>query len=250
MKTKQIVISLFLPLSMILAACSSDVVSTAVMTEKDMPSESMPDKEASMMQEDATMMDNENEAMTEHSGDNMMEDDDMTTEDPMMDDQEMEKDDMSGDAMMVPDWFNTPLVNVQTGETFSVADLKGKVVLVETMAIWCSNCLKQQGQVQELHKLLGERENFISLGVDIDPNENGDALKSYIDKNDFGWWYTVAPADLAREIGQLYGDQFLNPPSTPMLIIDSHGEVHPLPFGIKSAESLLDALQSFLDGEM
>ncbi|MCK7526838.1 MAG: hypothetical protein MZV64_59190 [Ignavibacteriales bacterium] len=37
------------------------------------------------------------------------------------------------------------------------------------------------------------------------------------------------PADVSREIASLYGDQFLNPPSTPMLIIDRKGVAHPLP---------------------
>jgi hypothetical protein len=55
---------------------------------------------------------------------------------------------------------------------------------------------------------------------------------------------------VAREIGQLYGDQFLNPPSTPMLIVDRHGEVHLLPFGRKSADDLQEALAPFLNDGM
>jgi hypothetical protein len=104
--------------------------------------------------------------------------------------------------------------------------------------------------VQTLHELIGERDDFVSLGIDIDPNENAEALRAYTEKNGFDWLYTVAPAAVSREIGQLYGDQYLNPPSTPMLIIDRHGEVHLLPFGIKSAENLLESLQPYLDGEM
>ena len=63
----------------------------------------------------------------------------------------------------------------------------------------------------------------------------------------FDWVYAVAPPEVSRELGQLYGDQFLNPPATPMLIIDQHGEVHPLPFGIKSAGDLQEALEPFLN---
>ena len=48
----------------------------------------------------------------------------------------------------------------------------------------------------------------------------------------------------------LYGNQLLNPPSTPILIIDRHGEVHLLPFGIKSSEDLLKAIEPFLKDEM
>ena len=52
---------------------------------------------------------------------------------------------------------------------------------------------------------------------------------------------------LIDEISALYGAQYLNPPSTPMLIIDKNGEVHTLPFGIKSAEDLQSALIPFLE---
>ncbi|MEW6406378.1 MAG: hypothetical protein AB1649_31730, partial [Chloroflexota bacterium] len=60
----------------------------------------------------------------------------------------------------------------------------------------------------------------------------------------------VAPADVSRDLASLYGNQFLNPPSTPMLAIDRHGVVHPLPFGIKSAEELQQFIQPFLDENM
>jgi hypothetical protein len=150
------------------------------------------------------------------------------------------------EAMMGPSWFNAELTDVSTGESFKVADFHGKVVLVETMAVWCSTCFRQQQQVQALHELLGMRDDLISLGLDIDPNETAGTLKAYTNRNGFDWLYAVAPVDVAREIGHLYGDQFLNPPSAPMLIIDRQGQAHPLPFGVKSAQALQEALASYL----
>ncbi len=171
--------------------------------------------------------------------------DDMATEDAMMEDKPAE------DAMMEsPAWFSAALTNVHTGETFTVQDFKGKVVLVETMAVWCSNCLRQQGQVKELHSLLGERDDFVSVGLDIDSNEDAAILKGFVDAQGFDWVYAVSSADVSRDLSSLYGDQFLNPPSTPMLAIDRHGVVHPLPFGIKSADELLNFIQPFLDEGM
>ena len=182
-------------------------------------------------------------------GDDMMSE----AEDTMSDKDEsmMEKDGDTGmGSMELPSWFMTDLVDASTGEVFQIADFKGKVILVETLAMWCSNCLKQQVQVKELHGLLEDRDDFVSLGIDIDPNEDLDTLKGYIMTNGFDWLYTVAPVEVSREIGQLYGNQYLNPPSTPMLIIDREGETHLLPFGIKDAAELYDALQPFLGGEM
>jgi cytochrome oxidase Cu insertion factor (SCO1/SenC/PrrC family) len=146
-----------------------------------------------------------------------------------------------------PSWFSASLTNVNTGETFTINDLKGRVILVETMAVWCINCYHQQTQVKALHASLGERDDFVSLGMDIDPNEDTSKLKSFVETNGFGWMYVVSPPDVSRELATLYGGQFLNPPSTPMLIIDRHGVAHPLPFGIKSADDLQQALQPFLD---
>ena len=153
-----------------------------------------------------------------------------------------------GEAMATPAYFSTPLTDASSGKTFKLEDFKGKVVLVETMAQWCTNCMQQQRQVVDLHAKLGQRQDFVSVGLDIDPNETNDILKAYTDKNSFDWVYAVAPPEVAGEIGQLYSAQFLNPPATPMLIIDQHGQAHPLPFGHKTAQSLQEALAPFLNG--
>ena len=139
---------------------------------------------------------------------------------------------------------------MNTGQTIEIAGFKGKVVLVENMAIWCTTCLAQQKQVKALHAAMGETPDLVSLALDVDPNENGEALKAYTAKNGFDWLYAVAPHDMARAVSQRLGDQFLNPPSAPMFVIDRQGGIHPLPFGVKSAEQLQAALAPYLAGKM
>ena len=156
-----------------------------------------------------------------------------------------------GGMTETPVWFSNTFTDARTGQTFSINDLKGKVVLVETMAMWCTNCMQQQGQVKALHQMLGQRDDFVSIGLDIDPGEKSlDMLKNYVENNGFDWLYSLSPADVSREIAKLYGDQFLNPPSTPILIVDRHGVAHPLPFGIKSADDLMKAIEPFLNESM
>jgi thiol-disulfide isomerase/thioredoxin len=205
------------------------------------------DKEA-MMEEEAdksdAMMKAEDEEMMKDEGDEMMKDEDQDKAGEMME--------KEGEAMMMtyPDWFGVALTDVRTMGSFTIADLKGKVILVEALAMWCPKCKQQQEEVKALHMALGGRDDFVSLGLDIDPNENASDLKVYSEQNGFDWVYAIAPAEVTRELGALYGAQFLNPTATPMLIIDRQGEVHPLPFGIKSAAELLSALEPFLAEEM
>jgi thiol-disulfide isomerase/thioredoxin len=153
-------------------------------------------------------------------------------------------------AMESPAWLGTSLTNVKTGEAFKISDFKGKVVLVENLAMWCPSCKKQQEQVKALHAVLGMNKDLVSIGLDVDSKENATDLKTYTEKNGFDWIYAVATEDITREIGKLYGAQFLNPPSTPILIIDRKGEVHPMPFGIKTADDLNKFIEPFLSGSM
>jgi cytochrome oxidase Cu insertion factor (SCO1/SenC/PrrC family) len=156
-----------------------------------------------------------------------------------------------GAMMEAPAWFSTSLKNVRSGDAFTIDDFKGKVVLVETMAVWCTTCYQQQTQIKALHESLGMRDDFVSISLDIDPNEDEKTLTAYTQKNsDFDWQYAVAGPAVAREIGNTYGDQFLNPPSAPVLVIDRHGVAHPLPFGVKSAEDLMKIIQPYLDAKM
>jgi thiol-disulfide isomerase/thioredoxin len=153
---------------------------------------------------------------------------------------------MSEEAAKSPAWVGVELVNITTGETFKLSDFSGKVVLVENLAMWCSNCQKQQKQVKILHETLGMDSDLISIGFDVDPNEKAEDLKKYVDNNGFDWIYAIPPQEVLQEIGNLYGANFLNPPNTPIFIIDRNGEVHPMPFGIKSADELKAFIDPFL----
>jgi thiol-disulfide isomerase/thioredoxin len=232
MKNRNALFTIFVAGIVFLAACSPQTTATPeIMMDK--PTEAMLEKPTGIMMEktEAPMMD-ETEApmMDETKPVGMQEAESTTSAETMMKD--------------APAWFSIPLTDVNTGSQFSISDFKGKVVLFEAMAVWCSNCKSQQGEVLKLKQELGDK--VVYVGVDIDPNEDMDKLKVFITANNFDWVYSVAPTELSSELATLYGNQFLNPPSTPMLIIDSKGEVHLLPFGIKSAEQLKEFVTPFL----
>ena len=149
-------------------------------------------------------------------------------------------------SKITPDWFDMELSDVQTGETFTMNDYAGKVVLLETMAMWCPTCLLQSGQVQKLQEALGNPEDLILVSLDVDINEDAASLKSYATEYGFDWHVAVAPRLVARELGNLYSAQYLNPPLAPMLIIDRDGEVHQLEYGLKDVEALQNAVEPYL----
>ena len=234
---KKITVILLLT-TIVLVACTPTSTPEVAMEK---PTEEMMEKSEDEMDEKSS------EEMMSETSDDMME----SPEKEMMDEHSDEmKDETSEDMMEVPAWFGTTFTNVNTGEAFTINDYRGKVVLVETLAMWCSNCKKQQEQVKILHELLGMNDDLISIGLDIDTNENAADLKTYVERNGFDWVYAVASEEVTRDIANLYGAQFLNPPSTPILIIDRKGEAHPLPFGIKSAEELKSYIEPFLSEGM
>jgi cytochrome oxidase Cu insertion factor (SCO1/SenC/PrrC family) len=145
-----------------------------------------------------------------------------------------------------PEWFDFELTDVQSGETFTMNDYAGKVILVETMAMWCPNCLFQANEVRKMHKLLDNPDDVISISLDVDVNEDGASLKDYTEEYGFEWHFAVAPLEVARALGNLYSAQYLNPPLSPMLLIDRNGEVHQLEYGHKDADVLLASVQPYL----
>lgn len=145
-----------------------------------------------------------------------------------------------------PEWFDMELTDAQTGETFTMNDYAGKVVLVETMAIWCPNCVVQANEVRNLHEALGHPDDLISVSLDVDLNEDEASLKEYASGFGFEWHFAVAPLLVARALGNLYSAQYLNPPLSPMLIIDREGNVHELEYGLKDAETLQEIVEPYL----
>jgi cytochrome oxidase Cu insertion factor (SCO1/SenC/PrrC family) len=150
-------------------------------------------------------------------------------------------------SMNMADWLGTSLIDASTDAPFRIADYHGKIVLVETMAVWCTNCRAQQEEMRGLESHMMEQTNdLVIVSLDIDPNEDQAALKKYAEATGFPWIFAVAPPELVRTIGNTYGAQFLNPPSTPVLIIDRYGVAHPLPFGLKSTQDLVSAVEPYL----
>ena len=50
------------------------------------------------------------------------------------------------------DWMDMELIDLNTGEPFSISDFKGKTILMESFASWCASCLSQRIAIKEVSK--------------------------------------------------------------------------------------------------
>jgi hypothetical protein len=140
-------------------------------------------------------------------------------------------------------WATAQLVDVSTGGPFRIADHAGKVIVIETMAIWCTNCRRQQGDVQAALRRLPSG-SVVYVVLDTEPSENGQSLAAYRERNGFEGRYAIAGAQVARALAAEFGDQVLNPPSTPMILVGVDGRVTLTDFGHKSPDEIVALAES------
>lgn len=120
------------------------------------------------------------------------------------------------------------LRDVRTDEEFTIGQLAAdQPVLLETMAIWCTNCRGQQRQVSDAHDLVA----FHSISLDVDPNERPFDLAEYAEREGFDWPFAVANADLARQLRDRFGAAVLNPPSMPKILFRTDGSIELIGLG-------------------
>jgi hypothetical protein len=135
------------------------------------------------------------------------------------------------------------LTDVRSDERFTLGELAATAgpVLLEPMAVWCSNCRAQQHEVKRAH----DSAEFASVSLDVDLSETPDDLAAYADREGFDWRFAMADASLYRMLQERFGVAATNPPSTPLIVIERDGSVRPLEFGrgTRSPDQLIAEIQ-------
>ena len=133
-------------------------------------------------------------------------------------------------------WAQFELTDVRTGERFRIADFAGRVIVVEPMAVWCTNCKAQQ---REGAAMLGELPDLVWIALDIDPRESPDLLAGAAAERGHAFRWAIAPPELSRGLEADFGTIVLNPVPTPLILIGTDGRITLTEFGLKDATTLV-----------
>jgi thiol-disulfide isomerase/thioredoxin len=103
-------------------------------------------------------------------------------------------------ATKVPD-FSFP--SIPGNERIDIRDFRGKVVLVNFWATWCSPCVQEMPSLQELHEKYGPK-GFSVIGISVD--QGGSKLVEKMTKK-LGVTYPVVIGDTqtGRDFGGIFG---------------------------------------------
>jgi thiol-disulfide isomerase/thioredoxin len=145
----------------------------------------------------------------------------------------------------LPLWRTAEFSDVRTGERFSIADLQDRPILLESFAVWCPTCLKQQKEIEKLHDIIGDE--AVSISLDTDPNEDEAKVLEFLDENGFSWYYAVSPREVTQSLIDEFGVTVVNAPSAPVVLIC--GDQHEfLSSGVKTVDDLQAAIGSCRNG--
>jgi thiol-disulfide isomerase/thioredoxin len=147
----------------------------------------------------------------------------------------------TGGQVLTGEWLNLELTDIRTDETFKISDFIGKPILIETFAVWCPTCTKQQRNIKELHEEVGD--SVISISLDTDPNEDAEIVRNHVEENGFDWRYAISPEAMTLTLVDEFKSGIVSAPSAPMILICADGEYRKLGgFGARSAEKLKDEI--------
>lgn len=145
----------------------------------------------------------------------------------------------SGEAVQTANstWQQVELEDVNSGQSFTVAELD-KPVLIETFAVWCTTCTRQQQEIKKLH----EQSGVTSVSLNVDVNEDGEKIRQHTQRQGFDWRYAVSPPELTRSLVEQYGNSIRHPPSAPVVLV-CENSTRRLPNGVKPVSKLQEEIE-------
>lgn len=143
----------------------------------------------------------------------------------------------TGEGGATPGWMTTTLEDVRTGETFTIAELE-KPVLVQTFAVWCSKCDRQETEIANYRE---QNDDFRMVSLNIDQNEDAAKVRDHANSQGYDWRWTISSTGLSRSLVEEFGAGITHAPNTPLVFVCSNTEYRRLSNGIKGPSQLQSA---------
>lgn len=135
-------------------------------------------------------------------------------------------------------WIDFELKDVITQEVFRLSDFDKPIVL-ESFAVWCPTCKKQQDQIQ---KLIDAGDDSIHVSINTDPNEDEARVAQHVNRYSYTWSFVVFPAAATQLLINDFGSGVVNAPRAPIILICPDMTARLLESGVKSAEELKEEI--------
>jgi len=115
-----------------------------------------------------------------------------------------------------PAWRTTELRAVRGEESFTIGGLDAPVAL-HSVAVWCSACRRQAAALARVP------DSVTVVGLGIDPNESGEALREYVVEQGYDWRFAVAPVSVTTSLVEEFGSAVASPASAPVVVACASG---------------------------
>ncbi len=123
------------------------------------------------------------------------------------------------------------------GNSISLSDLQGRVVVLNFMATWCQSCVWEAGRLVEVYDNYQEQD-VVMLSIDIEPDGSLENLRDFISEHCTDWSFILDDGDLMA----LY--EVVNLPTT--YVVDKEGYVAYGHVGLIEVQGISSTLDKLL----
>ncbi len=120
---------------------------------------------------------------------------------------------------------------------FKLSDFRGKVVVINFMATWCSACTSQMPNYGTIHERYGDAITLMT--IDIDPRGSEETLRNYSKELPYATW--IWARDTAN-LGALYEVEYI--PKT--VLIDPDGYIRFEHIGVTDPSTFITEIEELL----
>ena len=110
----------------------------------------------------------------------------------------------------------------ENGKKVSLADFKGKTVLINLWATWCMPCKKEIPDLKEIATELKDK-NFKMIGVTVFPQQGATSLEDYLKTNPINYTILEGNDEFVKNMEVAIGSQIDGIPTT--IIVNGDGKV-------------------------